>query len=341
MSVVAKPITPLKTKTTATPTTIVWWKVAAALVFSCLVVMVDWESLQGSGSHFIDRKNYYDYFKYEENVLSFSRLDNFYHYVSREFLWHYGIDYLVNIRKIPIDYVFNTISFFCLFVFSLYILKYKSPAAILLLLNPLVITLVFSQLRSALAVSILLACFMSGRRFVYIAGVVISPLIHTASVIVIAMYFASRALYSSYRKKRFGSKTLYALLCFLGLSVSVVTGPLRTAILGYFDDRRAGMGDAASSLAYTIYWVGLLAVCAIQKARFFNSDSNRYAVIILAIASTSLLTGSYTTRFVAMFFPLMITTMLNVTGAMRMFVVGAYLCYATLQWIYWLRIGWS
>ena len=314
-----------------------------SVTFSLLMVSIDWESYQLigiGGSKFIDKKQYLDYFTYGENVIAYSKLDSISDYVSNEYLWHFGVSYLNKSLNIPLENIFLTISFFCLFIFSFYIFKYTHPAAVLLLINPIIITFVFSQFRSALAVSILLSVIATKRYFIIFLGMLLAPFIHTVSVLIIAMFFASNIGYFLYSKHVVGYKLLAFYLFMIGFFCSLITGPLRKVILGYLGDRRAEYSDSSSSLLYSLFWVFAFLVFLVQDRRFFSKLINAYAFIVLSIAATSPLTGSYTTRFIAMFFPLIIISMLDLKDNHRLLVVGLYIAYSLLQWIYWLRLGW-
>jgi len=312
-----------------------------AVFFSGAVLSVPWGELFLSvyGYEYIDRSNYYYYFLFGQNVLEYKVLDSLLHYVSNEFLWHYFIDFLVHSLGIQINYVFGFISFFTIFIFARIVSLTSCTPAMLLLVNPLVIDLAFSQLRIALAIALLGSAYLLKNRtpLIPVSFVAISPFVHTAAVIFITIYYAPLLLV--WLRKRYGHGKLlqFGALILIGTFISLLIGPLREAVLSYFADRRAEYHDMSSSVLYSMFWISLLVPLAVFYRKILSHDFAQYTVIILSIVTVNVLHGGYSTRFLAASFPFIISSMFLFSHKIKFLVVLAFVFYALIQWLYWFR----
>jgi hypothetical protein len=304
-------------------------------VFTIVMINVPWEQLKGA--EFADLIVYKNYFLYGQSVLEYSIFSSFIDYITKEALWHYSIMTLVRDLGFSVDYVFMGISAICIWTFTIFLVTRQGILSLILLVNPLLVSLAFSQIRSALAFSLLLMAYMASKRIIRIWLIFTALFIHTSVFLFLLIFFLIRFLRIQLAEKGINTTTTYIFLCILGISVALVIGPLKELILGYFGDRRASYDDAASSFMYTSFWFGLLIFCAFQNKNFFKDEVNCYSVVILSLVTFNMLTGGYSTRFIALSFPMIISTMLNFSGGIKSMSVLAYLSYATLQWTYWMQ----
>lgn len=302
--------------------------------FVTLIFILPWEDFQGE--KFIDKLNYFNYFTYFENVLTYTELTGVLDFISSEALWHWLIPYLYEDLGIKLDLIFNGITLFTLTTFSFFFLRQQKWYSLILLVNPLFITFAFSQLRMALAYSIVLLVYMFRRKkwtWIFLLSAV---LIHSSIPIFLLVYLATIYAKKLYDKRRI-SKPLLILICVMvGFSISVVIGPLRSILLGAIGDRRAGYGDASSSLLYSLFWMGLFVASLIQRKQFYQIYNNLYSLVILSLVTMNLLTGGYTLRFLSVGLPMIISSMLYMDRDKRMVCLGVYSFYVALQWLYWL-----
>jgi hypothetical protein len=270
--------------------------------------MIPWEELQGFP--FIDRVNYLEYFLYEESIFDYQKFTGILDYLKHEALWHYIIDWLFRDAGIPIQQVFLGISFLCFFSFSLFLINRHGYLSVLLLTNPLLITLAFSQLRLALAFSILLLAYMSNRKMLILISIIACGFIHTATFLFVGIVISIYIIHTYILKNSASRGLLYSAFVIIGLCVSIALGPAMDVILSYFGDRRATIytGDAASGIKYTLYWSGLLLLCAFQHRAFYRDKINAYSIIILATSTFNLVTGGYTSRLLAVSLPMIPST---------------------------------
>ena len=309
-------------------------------LFVACMVLVPWVSIFEKiyGYEYIDRGVYSDYFLYGTNVLDYKELGGLLSYISNEFLWHYLVAYLTGGLGIDIEYVFGFISVVCLSVFGWITIKHQGPFGLFFLVNPLVIDFAFSQLRLALAVSFLGLAYLlaSSRRVVAFGFVVCSLFIQTATIIVRVIYLLLPVVNVLSRRFRDGVWLKFVLLCMIGASISIAVGPMREAILSAMGDRRADYPDMASTLAYSMFWIGLLV--AIGGKALLKEEYQQFSVVILSIVAMNVLHGGYSTRFLAASFPFLVSTVLSFRGAFGVVMVLLFAFYAMLQWFYWLRI---
>lgn len=314
--------------------------IGVAVIFALLVVNIDWELLRGY--YFIDRRNYFEYFKYEENVLSFSDKLKWYQYISIEYLWHAGMPFALEHVTQDIFVIFDALSFFCLFTFSYYVLKKGPWWALFLLINPLLMTLAFDQMRMALAFSLLLWAYVLPRSWGLISVLlcVLAPLFHTSSVLFILLYAGLVLLRFLRGIGWFGPTLTLVILVLVGAFMSFVFGDFLQSILAAVGDRRADryLGDASSGIKYTSFWLIFLLVVLLQKHEFLDDIGNQYCVIILSFVVFNLVFGGYSTRFLAVSLPFMVIAMRSIEQPLlRYGTLSVYLAYACLQWSFWIR----
>tara|TARA_R110001592_G_C13190615_1_gene752589 strand:+ start:8894 stop:9907 length:1014 start_codon:yes stop_codon:yes gene_type:complete len=311
----------------------------AACLFSGILVSIDWEALRGY--QFIDRTNYYVYFKFEENVLAYTKTKNWYDFITTEYLWQVSIPFILKNTSVPISVIFNAISFFCISTFSWFVLRYGKWWLLFLLINPLLITLSFDQMRMALAFSLLLWAYMLPRKLFIISVFlcVIAPFFHTASIIFILLFIGLVFLSTLYKRNIFNANMVLLTLIAVGAFMSFLFGDLLQQVLSVVGDRRADryLIDTSSGIKYTSFWFLFLCVCFFQGPNFVKSLQHNYCIIILSFVTFNLIFGGYSLRFLAVSLPIMLITLTSTNRNVRYLLVTAYLAYTMLQWSYWIH----
>jgi hypothetical protein len=286
---------------------------AVAGVFALLMMMIPWESLSSRG-YFIDRAVYTEYFLYGESRLDWGSYTSPSDYITGEWLWHWSIGYLVNDLAVPIDFIFGFISFLCLFTFAYFLASHGSIWAVPLLVNPLIVTLAFSQLRIALAFSLLLAAYMSGRKIVLALAIPLTGMIHTGAVLMTAIGASVWLIKRTLVDRSAHYVVIFAALFFVGIAVAVSTGTAGEVVLGYFGDRRATRytgGEGTMGIRFTLFWAGILTLTAFQGRKFVENRVNAFALVVLAFVLSSFVFGGYTSRILAISLPLVLVAVVN------------------------------
>ena len=310
-----------------------------ACLFAAAILAIPWESIQGYP--FVDRKVYLSYFLYEVNVLDYVKFYGIMDYLKNEVLWHWAMRFAMHDLGLSPQTVLSSISFLCLSVSAYFLLSTLRPLSLLLLINPLLIDLAFSQLRLALAFSLLLLSYMSRRNLVLALAFAICAFIHTAIFLFAGICIGLWAI-KKWLIDKGVSRTWILFACFLlGVCGSIAIGPAAERILASIGDRRAQTYtiDFASGWKYILFWFGLLAICALQRDRFYRNAINAYSIVVLSLVSSTLLTGGYTSRILAVSLPMLIVTMFHLGSRTKSMSIVAFVLYAAAQWMYQLNIS--
>lgn len=312
----------------------------ACVLFALAFITIPWPDIfaAAEGRPMIDRTVYRIQMLTRNLSIDYMTFDKKISYITGEYLWNISVKFLNRQVGLSPDFIFSCISFITIFSFSITIARSTRFFWSFFLLNPLVVDLAFSQLRIALAVGIALIAldYYKNRpvRATFVALVL--SMIHTASVLFfvmggVAKWISSRAAWAK--------GYLATLPLFLsGAVVSLLIGPARATVLGVIGDRRANYQDMSSTSLYLAFWVALLAVLVFR----WKANSRRFetaiAIVILSVVAVNLVTGGYSTRFLAVAFPFIIIAIAGLDGIYRLAVVYALLFYTMFQWLYWLRL---
>lgn len=313
------------------------FEIIVCLIFSLCIVSLPWESLweTAHGYKFIDRDTYRIGFLSSSLRLDYSYPVGVFGYFTDEFLWYYSVKTLL-LCGIDIEFIFTLISLSCIFSFSLILKKSVHIYSLIFLVNPLVIDLAFSQLRLALAISILFFSYLTKQRFLKYILVLFALFIHTSSIIFLFLFIATSFISKNKNFFRMNNKAfIYTLIILTSLSFAIALGPLREIILFYIGDRRVEYPDMASSWFYGSFWIALLCFGMFQNRNFFNNYLNSYATGILALAFFNITFGTYFSRFIAAAFPVIIIYMLSLSRGFRLIAICLFLPYALAQWLFW------
>lgn len=270
---------------------------------------------------------FYDRYEYTEWI----------DYYSYEFLWGYILRTLRDEFGIPTHAIFWGISFLFILVASLILVRKYQALPLLLLVNPLVVDVAFSQLRVALAATALGTAFLLPKAFrpLRITLAIVSLFIHSAAPLFLITYIAA-ALWS---KKESGEQLgRLPILILTGIAIGLLIGPLRYDILSSIGDRRAEYTDISSSTSFLLPWVALLLLAVIDWSSVKLQLESRIAIVVLSLVATNLFTDGYSTRFIAVFFPFLASLLLIVNRRFIGLPMIAFICYSIYQWVLWFQM---
>lgn len=304
------------------------------VVFALCFLYVPWEQIRGEA--FYDRLVYLDHFLHAVPLLEDKDIAGLGGFLVNEVLWEVLVRGLMEGFNLPAELILSGISLLCLFCFAYFMARRHGPLAVLLLVNPLVVDFALSQLRMALAVSIVMLALFSGRRLAIAAAVVIASFIHTSIVLFVVMYLVAVQAGKWVNRMRLPASTLGYIAMAGGLLVALLIGPLRETVLSTMNDRRVDYEMAAASLSYASFWIVLLAAVPLQPKAFYRDSMNLLAVACLSTFVFSTLLGVFAARFLSATMPALLGAMLGMGRPVREMVVLAYLLFMALQWIYWL-----
>lgn len=309
--------------------------ITISAIFAILIVLIPWEELRGAA--FVDKAVYLDYAYYQTNVLDYRVFDSFLSYISFEWLWHY---LLLNINDfIAYETFFNTISFFTLALMSYFLVRRHGALSILLLLNPLVIDLAMSQYRISLALILIMLASVLIQRYkkLSILLVLIATLIHSSVAIFIVIYIAIKIISKLKFKQQYIEVLLLSLL---GLTLSFLMSDFVGVILTAIGDRRAGyaVDNISSSLSYLSFWILNTAIVIFNYCMLgVKNTKDKLTIVILSLVSGHAVFGGYSTRIIAVFLAVIMSTNLDISRQLRLTLIPVYVLYTLLQWSYWFQ----
>ena len=311
-----------------------WKHTLLAACFAAIYVFIPWEKLYGIP--FKDKQNYLDYSNYGQSVLTYLTFDGVLDYLKGEWLWHYTLDQLVRTELISAESFFNYISFGLVFVYSLIILANAKPIYLLFLFNPLVVDFGFIQLRQAWSMIFITAALFSKFRLMRIALLFVAAFVHTSAVLFIGLYIFSVWLGNEYRKNGQLYELRNKILITAGF-VSLAIGPALSAVLSYIGDRRTGDKDLSSSVAYLSFWIFASILFMTNFKRLQLNILALMTLILLTTVAMTVVTKGYSLRLLSVLFPFFVVLTANSVAKIRKPLVGVFILYTFVQWLYWLR----
>jgi hypothetical protein len=309
------------------------------IILSALISLVPWPDiiLDGTRGILLDREVYTQKIIFRDNLLDYFYFGSYLDYFTSEYSWWFLMKVLQD-GDLPLHYdtVFQIISTIFIVTSALIVYRRSGLLPLIFLANPLVFDLAYSQLRSALAISILYLVYLFFRRSTYIAIALclFAATIHTAMLIFLAVYVLCLMTADEGRLSRWPIELRLALILGAGVLMGLVVGPLRETLLTLVGDRRAEYLDLSSSPLYLSFWVGLLGLFLIDFRDTFRSIEGRFSLFILSLVTVNVFTGGYSLRFLALAYPFVISTVLMAKPSVKMFAIPALSIYMLAQWIY-------
>ena len=270
--------------------------------------------------------------------LSYFQYETLISFITHEFLWALLEDFLHRNQFVSYELVFQAISTAILSASAIILARRKNLFFLILLLNPLIIDLAYSQLRLALALSILLWIITLQIRKLYIVFplLITATLVHTGMLIFMATHFLVAITGSDFTRFYWSARKRMAMLVCFGFTVGIMIGPLREILLSSIGDRRVEYHDMSSSLLYLSFWIGLFWLLVFDQRRTLEKYESRYSVAILGIIVINAFTEFYSTRFLAAIFPFLIISVFGALGKDKFLISIPFLMYVMFQWYYYL-----
>jgi len=307
-----------------------------------LLSLIPWPEIIYQSFHAIlwDREIYTQKILSGDSLFSYFTYDSLISYFTYEYSWEFLVS-LIQENRLPFDYdtFFQIISSLFVVTSSLILYRKGGYLAILLMANPLIFDLAYSQLRSALAISLLNILYLARPKsnLVSLAVCLLATSIHTAMAIFLAIYFlcVATAERGGWLSKWSVEMRLVAIVG-AGAMFGLLIGPLREVALTLLNDRRAEYGDLASSPLYLSFWVILFGLFLLNYREFIQSLEGRFSLFILALVAVNVFTSAHTLRFLALAYPYIMATILIARPAIRFFALAIFSVYLVAQWYFYL-----
>lgn len=307
-----------------------------SLIISVIVGLIPWDKLNPRG-YYIDRAQYFFAYDFKSYRLDGFEAENFYDYITNEWLWRFMNGYARNTLDLSPEVFFGAITIIAFATYSYFILDAtKKPLVLLYLLNVEFITFIFSQLRLAFAMSVFIIAIEFFRRKYFLTSTIFfltCLLIHTSMLIFIFLtlisFILSRLNISNIKKM--------TVIFLTGLMVNVLIGPLREVILSSVGDRRADYNDFSPPfywfLIYVLYFIVILYKVFRYKLRFFDNYIYNYAFIIFSLITTSLVLGGYTSRFIVAATLFIVPSLFLLKGNIATIFHATFSAYLLFLWV--------
>lgn len=191
-----------------------------------------------------------------------------------------------------------------LLIIYLSLRKYDIPLYVLILfLTPIYIDLVNSQLRNSLAASLVIFGYVSRNLAGRLMGFSLGSIIHLSSYVLIFTYIWLKII------KNFNNKIFLIIIIFISTAV-LINAPL--IIFELLDDERYHIYNKEYIVINNGYLLFSLLLIIISFKNYIKNNESSLLILFFSIIIFELvLTGGYYTRFMALFWPLVILSLKN------------------------------
>jgi len=315
------------------------WLLSLAYAY-LFVYLIPWTDIYG--------EEFADIFNYLERIEYLARGGKEAEYwgilwITSEPLWK---EIIIFIGHTFNDYraVLYGISFFTVFVYASFLLKrVEFYIAMIFLINPMSIDFFLSQLRNAVAFSLLLIAYdiyENNREKVTlpILILILATLIHMSMPIFIGVYYLLYKLDEKIEDKKY---YLVSLITALLMALFMKYGSV--VLLAAIGDRHAGYEEyiAAASISYSIAWF-ILAIILATFAQFSNKHERifvAYAITFMAFFFFASLLNIFAARYVAVTMPMIIIAIGYLPKHIKQGTYLFFFAYTIYSFKYWLQLS--
>ena len=241
------------------------------LVISIIITYILWV-INNYTDNFADLINYANLFSdtLKYGVFPNTTFDSYLSFVSSEPLWRFLI-LLGTFYSPSLEVFILSINFVTVFVFvRIGLSKQLGFIFIVILMNPLILDLIGSQIRNAFALAVLLLALERKYVSAKILLIACAALIHTSTIFIVILYqlIAFRARKKILINQR--SRVLVDII--IGMLIAAFIAKLLPILLSYVGDRRAEYAQIGSSMFYMTFWLFLGVIYSISANRNCPSE---------------------------------------------------------------------
>ncbi len=235
-------------------TTGVFGTIVSGLILTAILTLVPWHQFSSFG--FTDLDNYLVRLAYIQRTFDgyWFHFDSIVDIFSSEIVWLALLQASVALNMPPETFLF-LVSVFSIAIIGTFSARFVGPVlAIVLLVNPAMIDLVNSQVRSAMAISIFLASLMmTDNRKLHYLSLIVAATIHMSMVLILILYWSSFRLIGLKASANVKNAMLVVLIILIVGGFAV----LGQNILDYVGDRRSLSDTGGKSLLFMVPWIGV------------------------------------------------------------------------------------
>lgn len=307
----------------------------SSVLFAFIFIYIDWERVFGNS--FEDRQVFLYVFQGKSDYDVDFKAETFFFYLFNEQLWDKGVRFLNIDLGFSVPEIFAVISFLTIFSYVFFVVARVGLVGLVLLINPLIVDMAYSQLRISAAMCFLLAAYEIRITAVRTLLICCAFFIHTASFLFVFITFCAVFISHFSNSRQLSQITNYMLLLFIGFAVAAVVGPLRVAILEFLGDRRTDYEIAAATWSYAAIWLLLLFSCVFQSRKFLLNYSNAIGIVFLSVFAFCTAFSVYGVRFLSAAFPFIAVLLLRLGTTERPAIFILLCLNSIVQWMLWFR----
>lgn len=300
------------------------------LLFSALIVNLPWEDIRGN--EFVDVENYIIRFSSNFDPYKLIEGGSFLNYITSEFLWAYFVISLKNLG-FELELVFKFIAFCSASILTYFTVKNSREKLLIsvLLINPLFIDFILSQMRNSFALAIILLGIMSNNKILKYALLVSATMIHSSSLILILIIFLLNRIDFDNKYSNILSLILIGITFAFALTIG------KYYILDLLGDRRADQTEPQSSLLYGLFWMMFLLFILFVRKLNVQDSITKFGLVLLIIFSFSIFSGTYASRYLAIALPFLIISSSNLSKNNRVPSLIMLFTFQLVLFTYWIN----
>lgn len=315
-------------------------RLCLSMLFSLTIMFFPWEFIR-VGGEFADVHNYtlrmyqiqnfgINYFSWENSIIGWMKF---------EFLWFQLLAIGAESNIDPLLF-FKIITGLSAFLFYKYLSTYLNKWwSFIILINPITIDLLSSQIRSAFAFALFLTLinfkFRSSVNWIQIIALILLPFIHTSMVVVLAFYVLSKGL-SRFPWPSARVKVLITIV--FAISTAIFFVYFVPVLAEAFEDRRNFSEIVTKSFAYVSFWLLWGTVLALSVRKEVCRRWEYFFAMIICISAPLMDTmGSPGFRFVALSIPIIFVTLPMFRNLIRNQMIALTPFYGIMLFFYWMR----
>jgi hypothetical protein len=306
-----------------------------SILFSLLIVFVDWEQIRGS--KFPDIPNYV----HKIDAIRWIGVDYFYlgetwiDYLKNEYVW-FLVLYLIAKSYLDPFLALKIISAFSAFVYHRFLAAgIGNVLASIFLLNPITIDLLSSQLRGAFAFSFfLVAVMLLRRRIMFYGAVPLLGFVHSAMFVFGCLFFAS-SWFANIR--RLNAQYKVFIVAVLAVGFAFLIAFIAPLILSAIGDRRSFDEADNKSTLYVAFWLiwGVMLVVSIRPNMEINW-AYLFAIAICVSVPVMTIFGFPGFRLLALSLPVILLSLTKLPTPWQFLAGVGMILYQVVLFTYWI-----
>lgn len=303
------------------------------IFFALIVSFIPWDKIRSAP--YYDRTNYINYIDFYQNKIYWFDFSGILSKISNEWLWHYILNFFNNTLGFSSKEILWLISLIFIIISFLILFSKTKNIGFILVLNPIFIDFFYSQVRLCFAISFLYISIIifHKNKFLGILFLIPAFFIHTSTILFSFIFYSAYILSNT---EIINNKFKIFISIFVGIIISLLTGPYMSVILSSIEDRRAEYNDMSSPVSYMSFWILFYLYLIFKMFKGgYNYYYNYISLSILTMIFLNIFISGYPSRFLAATIPFIIISLLNIKGRDSLICWSGYIMYFLMLWFFW------